>query len=152
MLLCMVKKESKIPVITCTANDLSLNGTCLSKFSQSIKLRDPRLECASPFFFALFEGAKLFEKPWLSILRRCSCNAWTASAAWRPCKSSLEISLSLFLILNIFVAASELSLSALCHSSLALAECCWAEKCSPFRKAFAAALECRDADLFNYWT
>ena len=138
--------------MTCSDVGLCLDNVhCLSNSSLSTQLKDSSDgERKIPaFVLALLGDTERLNGIWVSIFHKCSCKAWTASAAWRPCKSNFHKSLLLFLISRISLAALELSLSALTHSSLAFSENCFADTWSPLRKALVAALECWDADLFN---
>lgn len=142
--------------MTCNDVGLCLNvACCLSKFSASTVLKASNgEECKIPFFVFILHGEiDLLFGTRVSIFSRCSCKAWPASAAWRPCKSNFHGSLSLFRMLKISLAALALSCSAADHFSRALNECCWAEKWSLLKKALVAALECWDANLFNgrFW-
>lgn len=123
---------------------------CWSNFSLSLQLNDSSDEERIILFsiLTLFGDTEQFDSSFVSICCRCSCKAWIASDAWRPCKSNFHKSFLLFLILKISLAAFLLRLSATNRSSRAFFECCWAEKWSPLTKAWVAALECCDADLF----
>lgn len=134
----------------------SLWEACSSDCSNLLHLSEYLSHQTSALVLKLFGNSKglgcldcLCDSTWALIIYRRSFTAWTASEAWRPCKSKIHIPFFSFRMLKISQAAFALRLCAAFHSFRASRENCWAEMWSPRKKELVAALEWRVAALLT---
>lgn len=135
--------DSLVPVMTSNHIGFSLCDAQSFDFTKSL---EPWGQ-VSPLTLKLFEyfgssgGLEPSAGIWISIKHRRSFTAWTASEAWRPCKSSFQIPLFSFRRHKISLAAFALRPCAALHSSRAFKENFWAVTWSPLKNELVAALE-----------